>query len=178
MNLSLSSMDKPTVIIDKSLLQPICALPGTRSKDCLRFLKDNFTIYVPPMLTEEISANYYHPIPDIPKHLAAKMLTAISDFHWMEHPLELVYQEVVLKRSPSAGFGLNLTATSRYRDWMDDLNGHLVALKGLFRSRHERKQKAAAENRRFQEPLKDPTNFDALNFSDRAAFVQYVLDPA
>jgi hypothetical protein len=126
------------------------------------------------MLTQEIATNYYSPTPDTPRHLAANMLTAIAGFDWMEHPLELVYQEVILKRGPSAGLGLNPIMTGIYRDWMADLHGHMADLKALFRGRHEQKQKRVAENKRFRKAFKDPKNPDALILreDDEDAFVQ------
>ena len=171
-------MDKPTVVIDKSLLQPIfqpiCGMPDeARSGRTICFLVDNFTVWAPPMLIEEIAANYYRPTRKTPKDLAAKMLGTILRFRLMEHPLELVYQEVILRRAISTGFDLNPTMAGKYRRWMTDPDAYLAELEQLFLGRYQGKQERVDDQKQFQGPFKDPGNPDALNFPDDAAFVHY-----
>jgi hypothetical protein len=60
-------MDKPAVVIDKCLLQPICARQDEARLRCFRFLMEHFTICVPPMLIEQTAANYFSPQPGITK---------------------------------------------------------------------------------------------------------------
>jgi hypothetical protein len=166
-------MDKPTAVIDKCLLQPICALEDKTRSRFLRFLMEHFTIYATPMLIEETAANYYRPTRKTPKDLAAKMLGAILRFRLMEHPLELVYQEVILRRVISTGFDLNPTMAGKYRRWMTDPDAYLAELEQLFLRRYQGKRKKLDDRKQFQGPFKDPANPDALNFPDDAAFVRY-----
>lgn len=166
---------KPTAVIDKCVLQPICAIDDDRrSEHCLRFLADNFTIYAPVMLIEEIAANYYRPTEDISKESAVTMLQAVSQFRWMEHPLELVYQELVLKKGVRNEFELNPSMARIYSSWVSKPDAHDPELEEWFNQRYEKKQQNLEKRQAFQKRLRisDPTNPDCLSFSDLPAFVQ------
>src|ERR1035437_9799494 len=144
-----------------------------RSGRTICFLVDNFTVWAPPMLIEEIAANYYRPTRKTPKDLAAKMLGTILRFRLMEHPLELVYQEVILRRAISTGSDLNPHRASKHRRWMPEPDAYLAELEQLFLGRYQGKQERVDDQKQFQGPFKYPGNPDALNFPDDAAFVHY-----
>ena len=167
-------MTKPTAVIDKSLLEPICSFPDQTSSHCLRFLRENFTIYAPEILIEEVVTNYYDPNPEPRKTVAAKMLRAISDFHLMEHPLELVYREVVLGMDVRTGFDLNADATGNWRDWLSNLDSCLPQGKEFVKIRYAEKTDEVDKMKTFQENLRltDPRNPDSPNPTCFEEFVQ------
>ncbi len=165
---------KPTAVIDKSLLQPICAIRDEhRREHCLRFLLENFTIYAPVMLIEEIAANYFQPTKKTSKQLALRMLRAASRFHLIEHPLELIYQEVMLKRDVSKKFELDPVLAADYRRWISKPNTHVPELGQRFRERYQNKIWMKSERRQFQQPLKGPTAPYSLNFETLSASILY-----
>ena len=166
-------MNKPTAVIDKCLLQPICAIADdSRREHCLRFLMENFTIYAPVMLIQEIAANYYRPTEKIPKELAVTMLKAVRDFRWMEHPLELIYQEVVLKKDVANDFELHPALAADYRSWMSNLDTHRPEFEERFLRLYQYKLWKKAAKEEFQRPLKDPANPESPNFRNLGTFIQ------
>ena len=164
----------PTAVIDKCLLQPICQIADQQHRElCLQFLMENFTIYAPVMLIQEIAANYFRPTEKIPKELAVTMLKAIREFRWMEHPLELIYQEVVLKKDVANDFELHPALAADYRGWMSNLDTHRRELEERFLRLYEYKIWKKAAKEKFQQPLKDPANPESPNFENLSAFIQY-----
>ena len=93
-------MEKPTAIIDKSLLQRICD-PTEKTEHYSELLQQKYRLIAPLILHEEIWDNLIQPPQGKPLAAFQKMvelLTAIQP-HWMEDVLEISYLEIVAGKS-------------------------------------------------------------------------------
>jgi len=167
-----ADMNKPTAVIDKSLLEPICFFPDEIRSRCLQFLREHFTIYAPKILIEEVLNNYYVPNSKDRKNVAAKMLLAIRDFHWMEHPLELVYREAVLGKDVKTGFDLSPEWTANWRYWLSNLDTCAAEAKEFDKKRLAEKEQYADVMKNLQNRLKDLAKPESPNHTCLVDFVQ------
>ncbi len=94
-------MNKPTAVIDKSLLQAICEQPGDKRDICFNTLLTRYFLVVPEILVEEVWANLVNP--SAGKSLATinMMLRCLLHLQngWIAEPLEIAFVELV-KRDP------------------------------------------------------------------------------
>jgi hypothetical protein len=84
-------MNKPTAVIDKSLLQAICELPGDKRDLCFNTLLSRYFLVVPEILVEEVWGNLANP--SAGKSLATINMMVRCLLHlqngWIAEPLEI-----------------------------------------------------------------------------------------
>ena len=108
--LTWNQMNKPTAVIDKSLLQGLLELSATEpelSAQLIAGIKENYQIVITLVLIEEVIVNYVE-LPIDRKELPRRMLDEILRFYpcWMETPLQLIFREFILKQPISSNLGL------------------------------------------------------------------------
>jgi hypothetical protein len=93
-------MDRPTAIIDKSLLQRICD-PTENTDKHMESLRQTYRLIAPLILHEETLDNLIQPPKDKPSAVFSEMLRRVREIHpcWMDDVFEISYREVVLGKS-------------------------------------------------------------------------------
>jgi 5-methylcytosine-specific restriction endonuclease McrA len=90
-------MNKPTAVIDKSLLQAICEQAGDKRDLCFNTLLGRYILVVPEILVEEVWANLANP--SAGKSLATINMMVRCLLHlrneWIAEPLEIAFVELV-----------------------------------------------------------------------------------
>jgi hypothetical protein len=90
-------LNKPTAVIDKSLLQAICELPGDKRDLCFNTLLSRYFLVVPEILVEEVWGNLANP--SAGKSLATINMMVRCLLHlqngWIAEPLEIAFMELV-----------------------------------------------------------------------------------
>ncbi|HEX3719665.1 MAG TPA: hypothetical protein VH595_17070 [Verrucomicrobiae bacterium] len=125
-------MNKPTAVIDKSLLQAICEQPGDKRDMCFNALLNRYLLVVPEILVEEVWANLANPTGG--KSLATINMMIRCLLHlrdaWIAEPLEIAFlelvkhdsMEVLPKPSPSVmnSFFILKPDGARLKKWFKD----------------------------------------------------------
>jgi hypothetical protein len=90
-------MNKPTAVIDKSLLQAICELPGTKRDLCFNNLLGRYFLVVPEILVEEVWANLANPSARKSFATVSMMVRCLIHLQngWIAEPLEIAFLELV-----------------------------------------------------------------------------------
>jgi len=138
------AMKKPTTIVDKSWVQRVCERPNISDRT-FDLLKQKCQPVVASVLMEEILANHFQP--NLNQATVSRMRRAVLDFHphWMKHPAELVFEELV-KNEPILDAGLSQEQAMIAREAMSDP----AKLGNWMASRHEEKEKRSTARKQQQ----------------------------
>jgi len=131
-------MTKPTTIIDKNWLQRICERPDIADRT-LGSLKQRCQPAVALVLIEDVVANRFQSRMD--QGVVSRMIQAILDFrpHWMEHPAELAFRELV-KSERITNVGLSQDSAKRTYEALSNLHKASPDLGEWLANRYEEKK--------------------------------------
>jgi hypothetical protein len=164
---------KPLAVIDKSLLQGICALPSKRADECLDVLQRKADLVVPPILIEETIVSYLEAHAD-ERAIYQRMLDVLQRLHsrWMEEPLELIFREFTLQQDVRSDLGLNPHMGQMLLDIVKNpVSLSPEAAAWLPARRHEKQERLEARLA-YQALRKDTYGADALRFPSLPAFME------
>ena len=90
-------MNKPTAVIDKSLLQAICEQPEDDLDSCFNSLLGRYMLVVPEILVEEVWGNFANPSPGKSPDTIRMMIRCLLHLRdaWIAEPLEIAFVELV-----------------------------------------------------------------------------------
>lgn len=124
--------NKPVAVIDKSLLQAICAVPEVKLREnLLNELFKHYQLVIPFVLVEEVWINFGKPKDDksAAVHEMVKLLKQLNKL-WMDDEIEIIFKELVqsqsIKRSPPPpkeliNFALNLEPNDpKFLQWLEE----------------------------------------------------------
>jgi len=148
-------MIKPTIVIDKNILQGLVELSTTEpelSAHLITTLKEKYQVVITLVLIEEVIVNYVE-LPSERRELPRQMLDEIIGFHpsWMETPLQLIFREFVSKKSIDASLGLEPQMEKLVWQVVENPDSSvsaLVALVGARRREKDARLKARVEHQR------------------------------
>jgi hypothetical protein len=144
-------MTKPTTIIDKNWLQLICERPDI-ADSTFDSLKQKCQPVVALVLIEEILANRFQTALD--QVTVGRMIQAVLDFHphWMEHPAELVFKELV-KNEPISNVWLSQEIANRAHEGLSNPETASPSLAKWATDRYEEKKQRLPARKKQQEKI-------------------------
>jgi len=97
----LQGVNRPTAVIDKSILQAICEQPRAELDECFNMLLGRYVLVVPSILVEEVWVNLASPSPTKRPEVAENMVACLLHLQdaWIAEPLDIAFAELV-KREP------------------------------------------------------------------------------
>lgn len=163
------AMTKPTTIVDKNWLQRICERPNITHRT-FGLLKEKCQPVVALVLVEEILANRFQP--ELNQATVSRMIQAILDFHphWMEHPAELAFRELV-KGERITNTGLPQEKASRLREALLNPEAASPSLAKWTADRYKEKTQRMPARKRQQKEIR-------RGFQEKAPFLLRPLDLA
>ncbi len=92
--------ERQTALLDKSLLEAICAEPEHQQTVLITQLQQKYELVIPTILMEEVWTNLYFPESKDPNLILSmvRMLQHLSA-GWIEDELEIVFRELVLRET-------------------------------------------------------------------------------
>ena len=164
--------EKPLAVIDKSPMQGIAGLPNDQPKRCLEALRARYAVVVAFELIEEVLARYVSSAGEV-RQTHRRILSVIDDLfpNWLDHPLELVFKQLVLKQTtldPWLG-GEKLQAL---RSVLADLDTGAPDLERWAEERRLEKVERVPWRKRQQEICKKAFSKGFLNPPDLATFME------
>jgi hypothetical protein len=97
----LQAMNRPTAIIDKSMLQAICEQTADALDECFNTLLGRYVLVVPSILVEEVWVNLANPSPTKRPEVAENMVACLLHLQdaWIAEPLDIAFAELVKRES-------------------------------------------------------------------------------
>ncbi len=94
-------VNRPTAVIDKSMLQAICGQSPDKLDACFNTLFGRYVLVVPSILVEEVWVNRANPSPGKPREVVENMVECLVHLRdaWIEEPLEIAFVEMI-ERQP------------------------------------------------------------------------------
>lgn len=95
------AMNKPTAVVDKSMLQAICEQTPDKLDVCFNTLLSRYVLVVPSILVEEVWVNLACPSPGKPPEVIHSMVACLLHLQdaWIAGPLEIAFVELVKRES-------------------------------------------------------------------------------
>ena len=164
--------NKPRAVIDKSLLQGICALPDDGNKCCFEVLKDRYDVTVAFELIEEVLARYIGSTGEV-RYTHQRLLSVIQDLlqNWMEHPAELVFKQLVQKETTLDPW-LGPQKRTALQSIFAELDKEAPDLKDWAQKRFREKEERREMRKRQQRLYKMAFVKEFLNPPDLATFLE------
>jgi len=97
----LRTVNRPTTVIDKSMLQAICEQPPAKLDTCFKLLLGRYVLVVPSILVEEVWVNLASPSPAKRPEVTENMVECLLHLQnaWIAEPLDIAFAELVKRES-------------------------------------------------------------------------------
>jgi len=168
--------EKPSAVIDNSLLQAICKLSAETSDALIHILQRKCHLVATPILIEEIVVSYFR-LNNPNKPLFLKMLKMIQEAQpfLMEEPLELIFREFILGEDIRASLQLNNHMARMYWEVIgdpDSLSAEATQwIEGRTLEKLERRGARMERQAKVGEKIED----QSWNFSNSADFMERTI---
>jgi hypothetical protein len=97
----LGTVNRPTAVIDKSILQAVCEQTSDELEACFNMLRRRYVLVVPSILVEEVWVNLARPSPGKDPEVAENMVKCLLHLRdaWIDEPLDISFAELVKRES-------------------------------------------------------------------------------
>ncbi len=95
------AVNRPTAVIDKSMLQAICEQTPSEFDRCFNILLGRYVLVVPSILVEEVWVNLASPSPTKRPEVIENIVACLLHLQdaWIAEPLEIAFAELVNRES-------------------------------------------------------------------------------